>query len=274
MKKVILEINKKKETKLFELLNYFDNVFYKFAKETIHIEIYIERRSNELYFVKKLLDKEKYIIKRIKNKNWLKHTQNIDSGYQTKYFFFHQNLKSSPDIINKKIIIIPAGMAFGTGGHESTELAVRLLEDILKKASFYNPIDIGTGTGILTFVIKTFIKRKTYSTDLNIDSMKCFNYNKKINNFNNLIFVRCSGIKAKVLQGKKFDLIVANLLLNEHKEIVKSLCLKLKKKGILIISGILYSEKNYFIAILRGFDLKFVKYTNMENWIGLVFKKN
>lgn len=274
MKKVILEIDKKEKTKLSELLNYFDNVFYKFSKKTIYIEIYIEQRSHEFYFVNKFLNKEKYIIKRIKDQNWVKLTQKMDSGCQTRYFFFHQNLKSSSEIINKKIIIIPAGIAFGTGRHQSTELAVRLLEDILKKESFYNPIDIGTGTGILTFVIKTFIKRKIYSTDLSIDSMKCFNYNKKINNFNNVIFAKCSGIKAKVLQGKKFDLIVANLLLNEHKEIIKSLSLKLKKKGILVISGILYSEKNFFISILRGFDLKFVRYSNIDNWVGLVFKKN
>lgn len=274
MKKVILEINKKEKTKLSELVNYFDNVFYKFSEETIYIEIYIEQESNDFYLINKFLEKEKYIIKKIKNQNWVKLTQNMDSGYQTRYFFFHQNLKQSPEKINKKNIKIPAGMAFGTGRHESTELAIRLLEDILRKESFYKPIDIGTGTGILTFVIKTFIKRKTYSTDLSIDSMNCFNYNKKINNLNNMIFSKCSGIKAKVFHGKEFDLIVANLLLNEHKEIIKSLCFQLKKRGILIISGILYSEKNYFISILKGFDLKFVKYSHIENWVGLVFKKN
>ena len=37
LEKVILEINKKEKNKLSKLLNYFDNVFYKFLEQTIYI---------------------------------------------------------------------------------------------------------------------------------------------------------------------------------------------------------------------------------------------
>ena len=54
---------------------------------------------------------------------------------------------------NKKIIAIPAALAFGTGDHATTSTCLRIIVDIskkyLKEKTDWSFCDIGTGTGIL-----------------------------------------------------------------------------------------------------------------------------
>ena len=72
---------------------------------------------------------------------------------------------------------------------------------------------------------------------------------------------------------KKFDLVVANLLLNEHKSIVGNVCKNIEKKGFYIISGILISQMNYIIILLRSFKFKLRDSIKLNDWVCLVFKK-
>src|SRR6201994_4955122 len=46
-------------------------------------------------------------------------------------------------------IRIEAGLAFGTGHHETTALCLSVLSDLAKRRAFRNVLDLGTGTGLL-----------------------------------------------------------------------------------------------------------------------------
>ena len=74
--------------------------------------------------------------------------------------------------------------------------------------------------------------------------------------------------------GKKFDFIVSNILLNPLKRIAKNIYLHLKKNGILIVSGILKSQKNDLISHYTKFNLKIIKSIYIEEWVSIIFKKN
>src|SRR6202020_3304204 len=45
-------------------------------------------------------------------------------------------------------IKIEAGLAFGTGHHETTALCLSVLSDLARKRGFRNVLDLGTGTGL------------------------------------------------------------------------------------------------------------------------------
>ena len=74
-----------------------------------------------------------------------------------------------------------------------------------------------------------------------------------------------------ILKKKKFDLIVANLLLNEHKRVIGNICKNIKKKGFYFISGILDTQINYFIVLLRGLNLRLYDSMKLNGWVCLVF---
>ena len=65
---------------------------------------------------------------------------------------------------NKYIINIDPGMAFGTGGHETTSLCIRNLEKYVKPHD--NIIDVGTGSGILTIAASHLTDGKLKALDL------------------------------------------------------------------------------------------------------------
>jgi ribosomal protein L11 methyltransferase len=44
---------------------------------------------------------------------------------------------------------IEAGLAFGTGHHETTSLCLAALSDLARERRFYNVLDLGCGTGLL-----------------------------------------------------------------------------------------------------------------------------
>jgi ribosomal protein L11 methyltransferase len=54
----------------------------------------------------------------------------------------------------RKLIIIPAELAFGTGEHETTATCLRFLVDVAKERDSWSLLDLGTGTGILAIAAK------------------------------------------------------------------------------------------------------------------------
>ena len=117
------------------------------------------------------------------------------------------------------------------------------------------------------------MKKKVIATDISPDSEDNFEKNKKINKLNNILFIKSFGMNNIQLKKKKFDLIVANLLLNEHKGIITNVCKHIKRRGFYFISGILDSQINYFIVLLRFFNLRLYDSMKLNGWACLVFRK-
>ena len=134
-------------------------------------------------------------------------------------------------------------------------------------------MDLGTGTGILAFVLVKIYKKKIITTDIDIESGKCVNLNKRINAINIVFFVKCRDFHTSYLNRKKFDLIVSNLLLSPLKKNVVNFCRYLKSGGFVIVSGILKSQVNDMISHYGKFNLKLVKYNYISEWVSIIFKK-
>ena len=63
-------------------------------------------------------------------------------------------------------IRIEAGLAFGTGHHETTALCLGVLSDLARKRAFRNVLDLGTGTGLLAIGAAKLWKRRVLASDI------------------------------------------------------------------------------------------------------------
>ncbi len=63
-------------------------------------------------------------------------------------------------------IRIEAGLAFGTGHHETTALCLAVLSDLAKRRRFANVLDLGCGTGLLAIGAAKLWHRKVLATDI------------------------------------------------------------------------------------------------------------
>ena len=142
-----------------------------------------------------------------------------------------------------------------------------------QKKKYFKICDLGTGSGILSFVLEKIIKRKIICIDNDLEIEDTLLRNKKKNNLNKMRFYKNDGLKGKYLMGIKFDLIVCNILSNFHKRIVKDYSEKLEVNGNIIISGVLNHQVNEIVSYFYKFNLKLIRKSHLLGWTSLIFTK-
>ena len=115
--------------------------------------------------------------------------------------------------------------------------------------------------------------KQIVATDIDIQSKKVFFSNMNDNYINGIKFFRCDGFKSRKLMQMKFDLIVANIFLNELKRMGMQFSKNLKLGGCLIISGILNSQKNDLVNYFNKINFKLIKNICLRDWVSLIFIK-
>src|SRR5438046_2059456 len=74
--------------------------------------------------------------------------------------------KTQPLRVGNETLVIPAGMAFGTGDHATTAMSLRLLEKLTRKwKPGWSIVDLGTGSGILALAARRFGAKQVMGID-------------------------------------------------------------------------------------------------------------
>lgn len=168
-------------------------------------------------------------------------------------------------------IYLDPGMAFGTGHHDTTASCLKYLESIIKKKKPKSLLDVGTGSGILTIMAAKLGVNKIFAIDIDKESILVAKKNAELNEVSKLIKFSTTPLQ-KI--DTKFDIIVANILLQpliEYAHIFKKL---LSINGNCILSGVLKKQKEEIIAAYRDknkFDL--ISKKESGEWITFVFEK-
>ena len=154
-------------------------------------------------------------------------------------------VKNDEDVI----LYFDAGMAFGTGSHETTRLcAERLLDFKEAHASTFSDltiIDAGCGSGILSISAQMLGAQNVFGFDIDPDTITVCKQNLT---FNNLPANSIEFSQADIDQGltnKSPDLIMANIqadiLCNNAEVFIQAI---IPKSGTLVLSGILLKERD------------------------------
>lgn len=167
------------------------------------------------------------------------------------------------------VITIDPKMSFGTGEHSTTRIVLMLLEKYVNKGM--RVIDVGTGTGVLA--IASVLLGADFA--LGIDNDEWCYENALENIERNLEINKAEFRLAEVSQveEKNFNLVLANIQKNVLMEIAEDLNNHLLPGGILILSGLLIDDEKDIVAKYSSLGLTYTEKLNLDEWIGLVFKK-
>lgn len=173
------------------------------------------------------------------------------------------------------VLHIDPGTAFGTGKHESTQLAIRAIRKYIKPEDEF--LDIGTGSGILGIVALKSGARHVFGTDLDDNTLPAITDNLKQNGIRDDQFTRILGNIAddpKTQQEvgfQKYDIAVANIIAEILSDITPAVPAALKDGGIYITSGILREREQIVLeaAEKAGFEVKEINH--MGDWSCIVF---
>src|SRR6201992_2537301 len=78
-------------------------------------------------------------------------------------------------------IKIEAGLAFGTGHHETTALCLGVLSDLARERGFRNVLDLGCGTGLIAIGAAKLWKRRVLASDIDPVAIEVTDENAQLN---------------------------------------------------------------------------------------------
>ncbi len=197
------------------------------------------------------------------NEEWEKNFEPIDvDGKCHVRAPFHPKTNAEFDIV------IEPKMSFGTGHHETTHMMIQHLVETDVKG--LKTLDMGCGTAILAILAE--MKGAQPIDAIDIDNW-CY-----LNSIENAERNNCKHISvyegdASLLEGKKYDIIIANInrniLLNDMQQYVACL----NENGILFLSGFYTEDIPVISESCTSKGLTYVKQFERNNWVALKFVK-
>lgn len=169
----------------------------------------------------------------------------------------------------KYVINIDPGMAFGTGGHETTSLCIKNLEKYVKPHD--NVIDVGCGSGILSIATSYLTDGSLKAVDLDKLAVDVSRENFALNNLENRIEVEEASLLTK--ETKKYDVIVANILAHIIELMLEDAYKLLEDGGYFITSGIIKDKKDELLEKMLEQGFKLVEETSDNEWYSFVVTK-
>ena len=164
------------------------------------------------------------------------------------------------------VITLDPKMSFGTGEHESTKLALRLIEKYVKGNE--KVLDVGSGTGVLSIAAIKLGAANSVAVD---NDSWCYHNcveNCTLNNVAEIIKVVEGDID--IIPVDDFDLVLANIQKNILLLISEKINAKLKKNVIVVLSGLLLKDETEIISHYTSIGFKFLEKKVMDEWVAVV----
>lgn len=135
------------------------------------------------------------------------------------------------------IIELDPGRAFGTGSHPTTSLCLKLMEENISEGD--SVIDVGTGSGILMIAADRLGANEIYGTDIDELAVESAKENLELNKISEEKAKVYKGDLISVVENKKFDVVVANILADVLLILLHDISKVVKPNGKIIFSGII-----------------------------------
>ena len=172
------------------------------------------------------------------------------------------------------VYIYPSS-AFGTGYHESTQIALSFVERFVKGGDVV--LDVGTGSGILFITALKLGAARAAARDIDPAAVAEAKRNMELNG---LPAEACDlrvgdlfdGFDGPDGIGAMADLLTANILLAPNLRLLNEVRKVLKPSGVAIFSGMTPAEREVFLPALSGAGLSLLSELTVNGWWGCAAK--
>jgi len=159
-------------------------------------------------------------------------------------------------------LILDPGLAFGTGGHETTSLCLETLDE--KIAGGERVLDIGTGSGILAIAALKLGAASAEGVDIDPVAVRTAGENAALNGVADKLTVLVGDLSDKA--SGQYDVVVANIVANAIISLAPAVPALMKPSGYFIASGIIDTRKNEVVAALAAAGLQVQAIREKRGW--------
>ncbi len=162
-----------------------------------------------------------------------------------------------PDATN---IMLDPGLAFGSGSHETTRLCMQWLSG--QELEGKSVIDYGCGSGILAITALKMGAAHALGVDIDPQALQASRQNAQLNLVSDSLQLE---LPKNVPEQSEADIIFANILAGTLIELKSQLLGFRKPQGVLILSGVLQSQKALIIKEFEAGNI--VQVVSEGDWL-------
>ncbi len=172
-------------------------------------------------------------------------------------------------------LIIPGGIAFGTGHHATTSMCLRMLCDVVDALhpEPWSMLDIGTGTGILALAAMKLGARNVLGTDFDPQAVRTCKENARVNRATRRVRFERQDVLSWTPESR-WDVVAANLYSSVLMQAAPTIVRCLKPQGRLLLSGILRSQEDETLGAFHALGMSTVRVVRKGKWICALAMKN
>jgi len=229
--------------------------------------VYFSSRPNEDFFLKlqQGFPHVQASISELETQDWLANwKENFKPFLFADPYWIVPSWHEAPKVARRFFRIDP-GMAFGTGTHETTQMAAELILCVYRSQKHPKSVlDVGTGTGVLAMLASSLGAEKVLGIDIDPECLRVSRENIALNYFENIVF------SARPIEkiSEKFDLVVANIVSGVLLDLKPSLIRAIEPGGGIILTGVLKEEEKEFCEnFFAHTGLKLIATRTKGDWV-------
>jgi ribosomal protein L11 methyltransferase len=172
--------------------------------------------------------------------------------------------KANPE---RAVLVIPAGMAFGTGDHATTATCLRFLADVSADLAGrpWEMLDLGAGSGILALAGRALGAKRVEAGDFDPDAVRTAKENVRLNHLTGVI-VKKTDVRTWE-PPRTWDVVAANLFSDLLQEVAPKIAGATVEGGRIVFSGILRTQEKEVVAAFRRAGLRIDRVVRKGKWV-------
>ncbi|HYK54367.1 MAG TPA: 50S ribosomal protein L11 methyltransferase [Candidatus Eremiobacteraceae bacterium] len=167
-----------------------------------------------------------------------------------------------------RTIMLDPGMAFGTGQHATTKMALDLLLARVRRGA--NVIDVGCGSGILSIAAAQRGAR-VYACDVDPIAVRATRDNFRANSVRAAAVKRASGVSPTF---PRASIIVANITADALEPLAPAFAQALVRGGVLVTSGITRRGRRSLLDVLSSHGFRLDEERKSGEWFAFAHVKD
>lgn len=214
-------------------------------------------------------------VEALPDQDWVKLSQEGLPPVRAGRFFVYGAHDKGRVPANAIPLAIEAGVAFGTGHHETTTGCLMAL-DWLKQtgASPRNALDLGCGTGVLALAANRLWRIPSLATDIDPRAVDVTRENLRLNGGQMQIrAVVAEGFTHPEIAARgPYDLIIANILSGPLTQLAPGVRAHLAPRGRALLSGLLRTQELLVLAFYQSLGFRLERRWRLGPWSALLLR--
>jgi len=202
-------------------------------------------------------------------RDWLAENRKAFPPQRLGRFFVRGTHVTEPTPASLIPIHLDASLAFGSGEHATTRGCLAAIERHVRRRRPRHVLDLGTGSGILAIAAAKLAPCRVLAVDIDRDSVRLARENVARNGVAAQVHARLGKGCARVPRGRRYDLILANILARPLMRLARPLALRRRRGGRIVLSGLLREQIPLVLSAYRAQGLALARRDVIDGWATL-----